>query len=107
MSSIDTVNRICSLMISHKPCLVCLVESGVDEARVNQFCDKFKKSWEWAAIATDRYLDKIIALWNMTLGSITLIVKSEYAFHMVINSPSRDSWLFTTVYNGQGIECEH
>lgn len=68
ISSRDTSSRVFRLIRTFKLVLVCLVETRADSGRVDRFCRKLPKHWEWAAILADGFSGGIIVLWYTGIG---------------------------------------
>lgn len=86
-----------------KPIIFCLVETKADGDRLSRFCSKLGKRWNWAAIIADAFSGGIIAIWNKNLGSVTPMVKSRFALHLVITTNNAKSWIMSIVYNSNRI----
>lgn len=77
ISSRDTSARLFRLIKTIKPLLVCLVETRADSSRVDRFCKKLPRHWEWAAILADGFSGGIFVLWNPIIGKVTPLAFSR------------------------------
>lgn len=63
LSGRDTSSRIKYMMKNINPIIFCLVETCVDNNRLDSFCLKLDPKCDWAAIVADGYLGGIIVTW--------------------------------------------
>lgn len=88
-----------------KPTIICLVETKSDVARSLLFCNKFARSWAWAAIPAQGFSGGIIVLWSRCLGLVTPIAATRMSLNLVITS-TKGSWILTVVYNSQIVSSQ-
>lgn len=50
VSNSHTIDRIKDFMCRFKPTIICLLETKTDTDRSLQICNRFARTWEWAAI---------------------------------------------------------
>ncbi|XP_039136217.1 uncharacterized protein LOC120273617 [Dioscorea cayenensis subsp. rotundata] len=96
---LETVDRIFSLIRSHHPSIFYLVETHANGARVDRFCGKFAKKWNWAALLADGLSGGIFIIWKKHLGLVTPIAVSRRALHLVISPSFNSSWILSVIYN--------
>lgn len=84
----ETSSRVFRLIRTHNPLLFCLVETRASSDRVDCFCKKISKNWDWAAIMADGLFGGIIMFWNMIIRQVTPIASFRRALHIVISSDS-------------------
>lgn len=77
ISAGDTSSRVLRLIRTHKPVVVCLVETRANFDRVDRFYRKISKNWDWATILSDGFLGGIFVLWHRSIGIITPIAVSK------------------------------
>lgn len=58
----DTSTRVFRIIRTHKPLIVCLAETRVNLGRVESFCNRIPKNWDWASILADRFSRGTIVL---------------------------------------------
>lgn len=85
ISAIDTSSRVLCLIRKFNPIIVSLVETRANSDRVDRFCKKVPKHWEWAAILADGFSGGIFVLWNKAIGMVTPIAVSRRALHIIIS----------------------
>lgn len=89
ISTGDTSSRVFCLIRTLKPLIVCLVETRANSDRVDRFCNKVPKHWEWTAILAEGFSGGIIVLWYSVVGQVTPLASSQHALHWVVStSPS-------------------
>lgn len=95
----DRINNVVNRM---KLDFICLVETKSNSSHIHRFSNKFKSKWEWSTIPSNRLFGVIIALWNRSIGTITLAAISCLALHLVISSIF-ETWILSTFYNSQAL----
>lgn len=55
ISARDTCSRILHFIRKDKPWIICLLETRANDDRVDRFCSKLPRCWEWAAILAEGY----------------------------------------------------
>ncbi|KAJ0967671.1 hypothetical protein J5N97_024588 [Dioscorea zingiberensis] len=106
LSNGKTISRIKSLLRNHQPDIVCLVETRADEKRTINFCDKFRRMWEWAAIPARGMSGGIITLWKQGVGLVTPIANSRFSLHLVLTTERPKEWILSVVYNAQSVHLQ-
>ncbi|XP_039146767.1 uncharacterized protein LOC120284004 [Dioscorea cayenensis subsp. rotundata] len=96
ISSKATSDRVRFLIRSHRPKIICLVETRANADRTYRFCSKISKNWEWAAILADGFSGGIIVLWDKFLGYVTPIAVSRRDLHLVISTNNSFNWVIST-----------
>ncbi|XP_039118470.1 uncharacterized protein LOC120254421 [Dioscorea cayenensis subsp. rotundata] len=99
ISAIDTSSGVLRLIRKFNPIIVCLVETHANSDRVDRFCNKVPKHWEWTAILANGFSGGIFVLWNKAIGKVTPIVVSRRVLHIIISSASSKSFIISVVYN--------
>lgn len=97
---LDKINRIQLLAKEHNPMIICLIEIRAYFDRIDRFCSRFARHWNWAAITVEGYYSGgIITLWQDRLGCVTPIIKSKFILHMVISNLTLTNMVISVVYN--------
>lgn len=99
VSARDTSSRVFRLIRSHKPVVVCLVETRANADRLDLFCRKVSKNWDWAAILSDGFSGGLIVLWHKSIGVVSPISVSKRALHIIISTNSSKTFLISAIYN--------
>lgn len=86
VSSRYTTSRIFYLLKKFNPIMICLVETRVNDDRLQRFCSKLKSQWRWVEILAEGYSGGIITIWNYKIVFVTPLVRSRFLFHMVAKS---------------------
>ncbi|XP_039123479.1 uncharacterized protein LOC120260105 [Dioscorea cayenensis subsp. rotundata] len=103
ISSRDTSSRVFRIIQSHKPAVVCLVETRADSDRLDRFCRKIPKTWDWAAVLANGFSGGIIVMWHKSIGRVSPIAVSRRALHIIITDNSSNAFLISVVYNSYRI----
>lgn len=99
ISARDTSARVFHLIKRFRPLIVCLVETRANSERVDRFCNKIPRHWEWAAILADGFLGGIIVLWNPIIGMVTHLAISRHALHLVVSTTMSKTFIISMIYN--------
>lgn len=99
ISASETSSRILHLIRSHRLVMVCLVETIANFNRVDRFCNKISRSWNWTALLADGYSGGVIVLWRKTLGVVSPVAVSRRAVHLVISPSSSTNLIIYIIYN--------
>lgn len=60
---------------------LCLVKKKkINTARIDHFCDKFSKNWDWVAIPSNGFSGEITIFWQRRVGFVTPVIISKSAF---------------------------
>lgn len=106
ISSKATSDRVRFLIRSHRPKIICLVETRANADRTYRFCSKISKNWEWAAILADGFSGGIIVLWDKFLGYVTPIAVSRRDLHLVISTNNSFNWVLSVIYNSTRLNSQ-
>lgn len=55
---------------------------------------------------TSGYLGGIITLWRKGTCRVTPIVKSKHILHLVLSTPSLDTWIISVIYNSHLVKVQ-
>lgn len=102
----ETSARLFHLIRSHRPALVCLVETRANSPRVDKFCKNISRSWNWTALLADGFSGGIIVLWRKSLGVVSPVAVSRRALHLVISPSSSITLLISVVYNANRLSSQ-
>lgn len=83
-----------------KPNVVCLIKTKYDSNHTIRFCNRFSKTWGWAAIPSLGLYGGIIVLWNRSIGRVTHFIATRMSLQLVISN-QEVSWILMVVYNSQ------
>lgn len=106
ISAGDT-SRILKLIKTLKPFLVCLVETRGNSDRVNRFCKKIPRHWEWAFVLTEGFSGGIFILWSSSISQVTPIAVSHCALHVVVSTTFSKPFIISIVYNSSRCFNQH
>lgn len=99
ISAAGTFSRVLRLIRIYKPDIVCIVETRTDSDRVDRFCRKIPKHWDWAAILSIGFSGGIIVLWHKSLGTASPVAVSNRALHIIISFDSHKNFFISVIYN--------
>lgn len=54
----------------------------------------------------DGYSGGIITLWRKGTCPVTPIVKSKHILHLVLSTPSLDTWIISVIYNSHLVQVQ-
>ncbi|XP_039138822.1 uncharacterized protein LOC120276159 [Dioscorea cayenensis subsp. rotundata] len=106
ISSGDISNRAHNFIRKFKPLIVCFVETKANEDRVYRFCQKLPADWDWAAILADGFSGGIIVAWNKIIGTVSPVVSSRRALHLVISNNVYSNCLISVIYNASNSQSQ-
>lgn len=93
----DTSSRVFRLMRTHKLVVVCLVETRANSDRLDRFCRKMPKNWDWAAMLSNGFYGGIITFWHKSNGRVSPMVVSRRALHIIITNTSSNAFLISVI----------
>lgn len=106
ISARDTCSRILHFIRKDKPWIICLLETRANHDRVDRFCSKLPRCWEWAAILAEGYSSGIIVLWNCRIGLATPVAVSRRALHLILSPVSSKVSILSFVYNSYRLRSQ-
>ncbi|KAH7653288.1 DNase I-like protein, partial [Dioscorea alata] len=102
LSNPHTVDYILDFMKKRSSDFLCLLETKTISPRLHYFYAKLNHSWEWVVIPSNGFLGGILVHWKHSVGSVTPVVVSRWALHLVIPTKGM-TWIQSTIYNSQVI----
>lgn len=95
----NTLIRIRRLIKKHNLSIACFVETRADSDRLDLFCSKFSRTWEWASILAEGFSGGIIVIWKKSLGQVTPLAVSRRALHLIISPTPSSNHIISIIYN--------
>lgn len=83
-----------------------MLETRANHDRVDRFCSKLPRCWEWAAILAEGYSSGIIVLWNCRIGLATPVAVSRRALHLILSPVSSKVSILSFVYNSYRLRSQ-
>lgn len=102
----ETFTRVLHLIRSHRPVIVCLVKTRANSERVDCFCSKIPRHWEWAALLANGYSGGIIVMWNKEFGHVALFAVNK-ALHLIISPYPSSIFIISIIYNSNRLYSQH
>lgn len=102
----EKVACISNLIKTNDPVIFCLVETRANSFRLDRFCCRFSRRWEWASVEANGLSGGILIFWRKNLGRVTPLEVSHQALYLVVSPIQTADWILSVIYNSCRVQAQ-